>query len=125
MDHNRAKPLGHYIHSEYITLLPGSRYYENRERALSYLRELDPDRMLYNFRAAFGVSTGGAEPLGGWEEPAGLLRGHSTGHYISALSIAVSATGEEVFREKLRYMVHELRRLQLMSEGDPAAFKTA
>ncbi|MCH5187775.1 MAG: glycoside hydrolase family 127 protein [Oscillospiraceae bacterium] len=125
MYYNIAAPVGHYIHSEYITLLPTGRFYENRERTLSYLRELDPDRMLYNFRTAFGVDTKGAEPLGGWEEPTGLLRGHSTGHYISALSIAVSATGEELFREKLRYMVHELRKLQLMSKGDPAAFKTA
>ncbi len=125
MDYNAVKPAGSYVPPERTRLLPGSRFYENRERTLKYLRELDCDRMLYNFRAAFGEDTLGAEPLGGWEEPTGLLRGHSTGHFISALSLAAAATGEDIFYEKLAYTVGELRRLQLKSGGDPAAFVTA
>lgn len=118
-------PAGHYARLNATSIPEGNRFFENRGRTLKYLRLLDPDRMLYNFRSAFGADTLGARPLGGWEEPDGLLRGHSTGHFISALSLAYAATGEEAYGDKLRYMVHELRRLQLMSKGDPAAFKTA
>ncbi len=125
MEHFKINPAGRYVPLNRTALSEGSRFFENRGRTLKYLRELDPDRMLYNFRAAFGIDTLGAEPLGGWEAPDGLLRGHSTGHFISALSLAYAATMEEVYGDKLRYVVHELRKLQLMSKGDPAAFETA
>lgn len=110
---------------EDIRLTQESIFYENQERCLAYLRLLDADRMLYNFRRAFGVSTGDAMPLGGWEEPSGLLRGHSTGHFLSALAHAFASTGEQCFREKAEYMIGELCRLQETALGDPAAFRTA
>lgn len=97
---------------------------ENMERTLEYLEVMDADRMLYNFRSAYGQDTLGAEPLTGWEEPTGLLRGHSTGHFLSALAQAYASTGESVYKEKMDYMVSELRKLQEMSEGDPAEFET-
>ena len=124
MEHYAKNPAGRYAPLNKTSLLEGGRFFENRGRALKYLRELDPDRMLYNFRAAFGMDTLGAAPLGGWEAPDGLLRGHGTGHFISALSLAYAATGEEIFGDKLKYVVHELRKLQLLSGGDPAAFET-
>lgn len=124
MEYQLKQPAGHYARLNTTSLGEGSRFFENRERTLKYLRLLDADRMLYNFRAAFGADTLGAEPLGGWEAPDGLLRGHSTGHFISALSLAYAATGEAAYGDKLRYVVHELRKLQLMSKGDPAAFRT-
>lgn len=99
-------------------------YTENRNRDLEYLRLLDADRMLYNFRSAFGQDTCGAKPLGGWDEPMGLLRGHSTGHFLSALAYAYAGTGDMQLKEKLDYLVSELRKLQKLSKGDPAAFRT-
>lgn len=97
---------------------------QNMARDLEYLKIMDADRMLYNFRDAFGVSTEGAEPLTGWEEPTGLLRGHSTGHFLSALAQAYASTGESAYKEKMDYMVAELAELQAMSKGDPAEFET-
>ncbi|BBF45278.1 putative glycosyl hydrolase of unknown function [Lachnospiraceae bacterium KM106-2] len=97
---------------------------QNRGRTLNYLKLLDNDRMLYNFRKTFGQDTKNANPLGGWDEPTGLLRGHSTGHYLSALSLAYASTKDKDIKKKLDEMIHELRTLQKMSKGDPAAFKT-
>lgn len=97
---------------------------QNMARDLEYLEIMDADRMLYNFRSAFGVDTEGAQPLTGWEEPTGLLRGHSTGHFLSALAQAYASTGETVYKDKMDYMVAELAELQAMSEGDPAEFET-
>ena len=108
-----------------VRLGQDSVFHENQERCLAYLRLLDADRMLYNFRRAFGVSTKDAMPLGGWEEPSGLLRGHSTGHFLSALAHAFASTGEQGFREKAEYMIGELCGLQDTALGDPAAFRTA
>lgn len=91
---------------------------------LEYLRKLDCDRMLFNFRAAFGVKQK-AEPIYGWDAPDDLLRGHSTGHFISALALAYSATRDPYFRDKLAYIVSELHSLQSMADGDPAEFVTS
>lgn len=91
---------------------------------LKYLAELDCDRMLYNFRAAFGEAPA-CEPVYGWDAPDGLLRGHSTGHFLSALALAYTSTGDELYKNKLAYMVDELRRLQMKSKGVPHEFVTA
>lgn len=97
---------------------------QNMARDLEYLKIMDADRMLYNFRLTFGQDTKGVEPLTGWEDPTGLLRGHSTGHFLSALAQAYASTGDSLYKEKMDYMVAELAKLQDMSEGDPADFKT-
>ena len=108
-----------------IRLSGQSIFYDNQNRCLDYLQLLDADRMLYNFRRAFGLPTGDAMPLGGWEEPSGLLRGHSTGHFLSALAHAFASTGDGAYREKAEYIIGELRSLQKTAKGDPAAFRTA
>lgn len=114
------KLKGQYARLSDAVLKMGA-FYENRNRTLDYLKLLDADRMLYNFRLTFGVPTN-CEPLGGWEEPTGLLRGHSTGHFLSALALAYSATGDKLFKDKMDYIVAELRKLQLMCKGKASDF---
>lgn len=107
-------------------LLQGDNIFtQNYVRDMDYLLLLDPDRMLYTFRLTFGQDTQGAAPLGGFEAPQRLLRGHSIGHYLSALAHAFASSGDSSFRVKLDYIVKELRSLQILSSGDPAHFKTA
>ena len=105
----------------------GSILTQNRDRDIAYLKLLDNKRMLYNFYKTFGQTDKiqDVEPLGGWDEPTGLLRGHSTGHYMSALALAYASTGDAEIKTKLDEVIHELREMQKLSEGDPAAFKTA
>lgn len=75
--------------------------------------KLDRDRMLYNFYKTFGLTDkiANIEPLGGWDEPTGLLRGHSTGHYISAMALAYASTGDAKIKENLDYVIHQLREI--------------
>ena len=61
----RIKPKGSYASLSDV-VLKKSAFFENRARAIGYLKLLDCDRMLQNFRAAFGVPSK-AEPIGGWE----------------------------------------------------------
>ena len=51
-----------------------------------YLLALDVDRLLHTFRVNAGLAFS-AKPLGGWEEPKVELRGHFTGHYLSACAL--------------------------------------
>ncbi|MFA9376129.1 MAG: beta-L-arabinofuranosidase domain-containing protein [Lachnotalea sp.] len=107
-----------------VHLLEDNILTQNNKRNLDYLELLDADRMLYAFRDAFGVDTKNAKPLGGWDEPLGLLRGHSTGHFLSGLALAYGTTKYSVFKNKIVYMVDSLRDLQILSKGKPSEFKT-
>lgn len=104
-------------------LEPGSVFYDAMSRAVTYLKSIDEDEMLYNFRKTAGIDTKGASPLEGWDSPECLLRGHTTGHYMSALALCVRETGDSVIRKKLHYMVEEMGRCQEAFEKLPGYHK--
>lgn len=95
-----------------VTLLPGSAFYDAQERMHEYLLHTDPDQWLYNFRQAAGLDSRGAQPMTGWDAPEGLLRGHSTGHYLSALALCWRATKDEAILRKAQYMTDALGECQ-------------
>lgn len=95
-----------------IRLLPESPFYDAQERMKEYLLSVEDDRMLYNFRRAAGLDTYGAAPLDGWEKWESQIKGHTTGHYMSALALCYHATGDERFKEKALYMVKSLAECQ-------------
>lgn len=76
-----------------------------------YILELDPDRLLHTFRLTAGLPTS-ADPLGGWEAPVNELRGHFTGHYLSACALMWAQTGDPAVKERGTTMVRELARCQ-------------
>ncbi len=65
----------------------------------AFLLGLDPDRLLHMFRITAGLPSK-AEPLGGWEAPDNELRGHFTGHYLSACALMWAQTGDRSVRER-------------------------
>ncbi|HEX9631416.1 MAG TPA: beta-L-arabinofuranosidase domain-containing protein, partial [Gemmatimonadales bacterium] len=95
-------------------------FQEKRDRMLEYARNYGsdtdvlagPDRMLSIFRANAGLDTKGAEPPGGWEDESGYLRGHFAGHFMTLQAQAYAGTGDEVYKEKLNYMVNALAECQ-------------
>jgi len=68
-----------------VRLLDGP-FREAMLRDQEYLLALDQDRLLHNFRVTAGIPSA-ATPLGGWEAPDVELRGHSIGHYLTALAL--------------------------------------
>lgn len=101
-------------------LLPGSVFYEHRERAIAYFKHADLNQLLYNFRAAAGLDTLGAPEMTGWDSPKCMLRGHTTGHFMSALALCWRETKDEEILEKLEYMVHSLGLCQEAFESQEA-----
>jgi DUF1680 family protein len=88
--------------------LQESVFTENRDRDYEYLLSRDEDQMLYNFREAAGLDTGKGSPMDGWDAPNCNLRGHTTGHYLSALALAYASSGDDRFKKKIGYIVREL-----------------
>lgn len=92
--------------------LTASRWLDNQERTRSYLRFVDVDRLLYNFRANHRLSTNGAAATGGWDAPDFPFRTHVQGHFLTAWAQLYAVTGDTVCRDKAVRMVAELARCQ-------------
>lgn len=104
---DREKTVRDFIRGE-VELLPGSVFYNAEQRDLEVLLRVDPDQLLYNFRTAAGLDTKKAPPMTGWDSPECQLRGHTTGHYLSALALGYRETKEDKIKEKIDYLVQGL-----------------
>lgn len=98
-----------------VELIDGP-FYNARELGRSYLMSLDPDRLLHMFRITSGVSTK-SESYGGWEQSNIEVRGHTMGHYLSALAKMYAATGDQKILERGSYVVESLAICQAASES--------
>jgi DUF1680 family protein len=76
-----------------------------------YLLKLEPDRMLAFYRKRAGLEPK-AEPYGGWDGDGRNLTGHIGGHYLSGASMMYAATGDARFKERVDYIVRELKEVQ-------------
>jgi uncharacterized protein len=109
--------------------LLGSRFQQAAEWNLGYLQRLPEDRLVGNFRLNAGLPSS-ARPLGGWERYGSgretELRGHFTGHYLSACALAYASTGDATIKAKGDSIVAELATCQnkLGSSGYLSAFPT-
>ncbi len=96
------------FHLSQVQLLPGP-FYEAQQTDLQYILEMDVDRLLAPY-----LTQAGLEPVkpayGNWEGDG--LNGHIGGHYLSALSMMYSATGNKQMLERLNYMIDWLEKCQ-------------
>lgn len=98
-----------------------TKFIENRDKFITVLAGTNPDDFLYMFRNAFGQEQPeGAQPLGVWDSQQTKLRGHATGHYLTAiaqayLSSAYDPSLQANFADKMEYMVNTLYALSQMS----------
>ncbi|KAJ3577833.1 hypothetical protein NPX13_g2730 [Xylaria arbuscula] len=85
---------------------------EKRDRIKAFLRSYDERKFLVLFNNQAGrPNPSGVTPPGGWED-GGLLSGHWTGHFMTALSQAYADQGEQIFKTKLDWMINELAECQ-------------
>lgn len=92
-----------------VTLGPGPLLDASRVNARR-LAATDPDRLLHMFRLTAGLPSN-AQPLGGWEAPVNELRGHFTGHFLSACA-QMSAQGDAALGAKGSAIVRALAECQ-------------
>lgn len=101
-----------------------SKFTENRDKFISTLAKTEPNSFLYMFRHAFGrKQPEGTKPLGVWDSEDTKLRGHATGHYLTAIAQAYAGTGYDKelqanFSSKMEYMINTLYELSQLS-GKP------
>lgn len=103
--------VGQRVHSFSLSdvRLLDSPFYQAQELDKQYLLELDADRLLAPFRREAGLPPK-AESYTNWENTG--LDGHIGGHYLSALSLMYASTGDLQIKERLDYMIAELKHCQ-------------
>jgi DUF1680 family protein len=100
-------------------------FIRNRDKFIQGLATSNPDNFLYNFRDAFGQpQPPGTQQLEGWDNQTTRLRGHATGHYLSAIAQAYAGTTYDEalranFLQKMNYLIDTLYDLSQKS-GKPA-----
>ena len=82
-----------------VRLAP-SMFQEQEEINARYLDSLTVDRLLHSFRITAGIPSS-ATPYRGWEDPTCELRGHfAGGHFLSAVALASSASGNTELKSR-------------------------
>ena len=99
-----------------VRITGDNRLTSNRELDINQLLSLDVTQQLYNYRDTYGQSTEGYTMSDGWDSPQTKLKGHGSGHYMSALAFAhASATNpaqKAQLKANIKRMVDELRACQ-------------
>ncbi len=78
-------------------------------KELTYLKSFDADKLLKGFRVIAGIKSD-ATVYGGWENTA--IKGHTMGHYLTAMAQAYASTGDAEINSKLTYIVDSLAECQ-------------
>ena len=103
-------PLGDVI------LTGNNRLTNNRDLDIKTILSWDVAQQLYNYRDTYGLPTEGYPKADGWDSPTTKLKGHGSGHYMSALAFAYASSTDSTQRMELRKrierMVNELRECQ-------------
>ncbi|RYO81282.1 hypothetical protein DL766_002702 [Monosporascus sp. MC13-8B] len=92
--------------------LTDSRWLDNQDRTLAYLKSVDVERLLYNFRANHGLSTNGASRNGGWDAPDFPFRSHMQGHFLTAWSQCWATLRDNTCRDRAKNFTAELAKCQ-------------
>jgi uncharacterized protein len=97
-----------------VRLLDGP-FLEAQKRDETYLLQLEPDRMLHNFRVNAGLEPkapvyGGWESVKTWESV--RAHGHTLGHYLTAAALMHASTGSSEMKRRVDYIVAELKECQ-------------
>lgn len=111
-----ATPKAHPLPLRQVMLTGDNRLTANRDLDIDALLCLDISQQLYNYYDTYGLPTNGMPESDGWDSPTTKLKGHGSGHYMSALAFAFAGCTDPVCKEQLRStirrMVDELRMCQ-------------
>jgi len=104
----QTTPQLSYFDLREVRLLPGI-FKHAEDLDLHYLLEMDPDRLLVPFLREANLPIK-KDSYTNWENTG--LDGHIGGHYLSALANMYASTGDLRIKERLDYMLANLKRCQ-------------
>ena len=110
------KEVAHTFSLADVSIDGDNRLTHNRDEALREICSWDVTQQLYNYRDTYGLSTEGYTKSDGWDSPDTKLKGHGSGHYMSAIAqayaVATNPEQKAILRKNITRMVNELRECQ-------------
>lgn len=110
------KEVAHTFSLADVSIDGDNRLTHNRDEALREICSWDVTQQLYNYRDTYGLSTEGYTKSDGWDSPDTKLKGHGSGHYMSAIAqayaVATNPEQKAILRKNIIRMVNELRECQ-------------
>lgn len=110
------KEVAHTFSLADVSIDGDNRLTHNRDEALREICSWDVTQQLYNCRDTYGLSTEGYTKSDGWDSPDTKLKGHGSGHYMSAIAqayaVATNPEQKAILRKNITRMVNELRECQ-------------
>ena len=110
------KPVAETVRLSNVSIDGKNRLTWNRDLDIDQLISLPVKQQLYNYRDTYGLSTEGYPESDGWDSPTTKLKGHGSGHYMSAMAFAFASCQDQakkdILRQNIKTMVNELRQCQ-------------
>lgn len=110
------KEVAHTFSLADVSIDGDNRLTHNRDEALREICSWDVTQQLYNYRDTYGLSTEGYTKSDGWDSLDTKLKGHGSGHYMSAIAqayaVATNPEQKAILRKNITRMVNELRECQ-------------
>lgn len=94
-----------------VVRLTGGPLKQAQDLDADYLLKLEPDRMMAFYRQRAGLPPK-AQGYTGWDGDGRNLTGHIAGHHLSAVAMMYAATGDARFKERVDYLVREMKEVQ-------------
>ena len=109
-------PVAQPLPLDKVQLTGDNRLTHNRDLDIDNLLSLDPQQQLYNYYDTYGIPTTDCPVSDGWDSPTTKLKGHGTGHYLSAMAMAYASCQDKpkkaLLLSRIALMLNEMRRCQ-------------
>ena len=114
--HNTPIPQAEPLPLNMVSIDGENRLTHNRDLDIDQLISLPVKQQLYNYRDTYGLSIEGYPESDGWDSPTTKLKGHGSGHYMSALAFAFASCQDPdkkaILKQHIIEMVDGLRECQ-------------
>ena len=114
--HNTPIPQAEPLPLNMVSIDGENRLTHNRDLDIDQLISLPVKQQLYNYRDTYGLSTEGYPESDGWDSPTTKLKGHGSGHYMSAMAMAFASCQDldkkAILKQHIIEMVDGLRECQ-------------
>ena len=114
--YSQFSPKAEPLPLDLVTIDGDNRLTWNRNLDIDQLISLPVKQQLYNYRDTYGLPTEGYPESDGWDSPTTKLKGHGSGHYMSAMAFAFASCQDkakkDILRRNITEMVNGLRECQ-------------
>ena len=101
-------PVAETLPLDCVTINGDNRLTWNRNLDIDQLISLPVKQQLYNYRDTYGLPTEGYPESDGWDSPTTKLKGHGSGHYMSAMAFAFACCQDKAKKDILRLNITEM-----------------